>query len=359
MLQDSEVEGILKADQIQALIDGDHSKFASKAMALHAAALEALEAIDAKDHNKLSDVGGAIDEACEQCHTTYWYPDERNQPRRRRQDAIARRAARPLGMVVTSRPGTGPPAGYEVLTMAQENLRELLAQLHTRLGHAKSLDPESRKLLTTLLPGHRAGARPRQRGHGAGPQQSRRRGGEAGTGASGARDRGPADHRRTRQSRDLNLARRAARSSCTGAETLITIVTTKVSPGAASGAARGSFTGRVDPSAWFAGGVAPGPGRDPVFDAQCGRRSGDRRTGLRQPAKPGFDVRVLSPGDTAADGSRTSRAAPSTPISSRSSCGTPASRGAPFWLRLQAKDGFTAPAEAGTALIVRKGTRCS
>lgn len=34
--------------------------------------------------------------------------------------------------------------------MAQENLRELLAQLHTRLGHAKSLDPESRRLLTAL-----------------------------------------------------------------------------------------------------------------------------------------------------------------------------------------------------------------
>jgi len=34
--------------------------------------------------------------------------------------------------------------------MAQENLRELLAQLHTRLGNAESLDPESRKLLTTL-----------------------------------------------------------------------------------------------------------------------------------------------------------------------------------------------------------------
>jgi hypothetical protein len=76
VLQDSDVEGILKAGQIQALIDGDRSKFASKALALHAAALAALEAIDAKDHNKLSDVGGAIDEACEQCHTTYWYPDE-------------------------------------------------------------------------------------------------------------------------------------------------------------------------------------------------------------------------------------------------------------------------------------------
>jgi hypothetical protein len=77
VLQDSEVEGILKAGQIQALIDGDRPTFASKAMALHAAALEALKAIDAKDHNKLSDVGGAIDEACEQCHTTYWYPDEK------------------------------------------------------------------------------------------------------------------------------------------------------------------------------------------------------------------------------------------------------------------------------------------
>lgn len=34
--------------------------------------------------------------------------------------------------------------------MSQENLRELLAQLHTRLGHARTLDEESRKLLTTL-----------------------------------------------------------------------------------------------------------------------------------------------------------------------------------------------------------------
>jgi len=34
--------------------------------------------------------------------------------------------------------------------MAQENLRELLAQLHTRLGDARSLDDESRRLLTTL-----------------------------------------------------------------------------------------------------------------------------------------------------------------------------------------------------------------
>jgi hypothetical protein len=34
--------------------------------------------------------------------------------------------------------------------MTQENLRELLGQLHTHLGQAKSLDAESRRLLTTL-----------------------------------------------------------------------------------------------------------------------------------------------------------------------------------------------------------------
>lgn len=34
--------------------------------------------------------------------------------------------------------------------MSDEDLRDLLAQLHTRLGRAKSLDGESRKLLTTV-----------------------------------------------------------------------------------------------------------------------------------------------------------------------------------------------------------------
>jgi hypothetical protein len=77
VLQDEAVEGILKADQIQALIDKDRIAFASRALALHEAALGALAAIDAKDAAKLSEVGGVIDEACEQCHTTYWYPDQK------------------------------------------------------------------------------------------------------------------------------------------------------------------------------------------------------------------------------------------------------------------------------------------
>ena len=34
--------------------------------------------------------------------------------------------------------------------MSDEDLRDLLAQLHARLGRAKSLDGESRELLTTV-----------------------------------------------------------------------------------------------------------------------------------------------------------------------------------------------------------------
>jgi hypothetical protein len=34
--------------------------------------------------------------------------------------------------------------------MSSEDLRPLLAQLHERLTHAKSLDPDSRKLLKTV-----------------------------------------------------------------------------------------------------------------------------------------------------------------------------------------------------------------
>ena len=34
--------------------------------------------------------------------------------------------------------------------MSDEDLRDLLAQLHTRLGHAESVDADARKLLLTL-----------------------------------------------------------------------------------------------------------------------------------------------------------------------------------------------------------------
>ena len=72
------------------------------------------------------------------------------------------------------------------------------------------------------------------------------------------------------------------------------------------------------------------------------------------PAQPGFDVQVLSstaPTPTAEAVTSGSLDSFFEPFKLRNIH----SRGASFWLRLQAREGFAAPASAGTALIVRKG----
>jgi len=71
--------GELPPAQIQQRIDASHDSFVQFALALQGAGLKALAAIDAKDPQGLMDAGGAIDEACEACHVTYWYPNQ-NRP---------------------------------------------------------------------------------------------------------------------------------------------------------------------------------------------------------------------------------------------------------------------------------------
>ena len=44
---------------------------------LQATAMKALKAIDRKDSEGLFQAGGEIDAACEACHVTYWYPDQK------------------------------------------------------------------------------------------------------------------------------------------------------------------------------------------------------------------------------------------------------------------------------------------
>jgi hypothetical protein len=63
----------LPADQIEALINQDRGSFVKLAHGLYDSAVPALQAIDAKDRNKLLDAGDAIDRACETCHMKYWY----------------------------------------------------------------------------------------------------------------------------------------------------------------------------------------------------------------------------------------------------------------------------------------------
>ncbi len=89
VLQDSDVEGILKAEEIQAAHRlGSRGVRITRTAPCTTQRTAALKAIDAKNAAQLSEIGGVIDEACEQCHTTYWYPNqpvpgEPAEPRRR------------------------------------------------------------------------------------------------------------------------------------------------------------------------------------------------------------------------------------------------------------------------------------
>jgi hypothetical protein len=60
-------------DQIEALINQDRAAFAKLAYDLYDSVLPVLQAIEAKDKDKLLEVSDGIDRACENCHTKYWY----------------------------------------------------------------------------------------------------------------------------------------------------------------------------------------------------------------------------------------------------------------------------------------------
>jgi hypothetical protein len=72
--EDPEAE--LAPAAIEALIAKEAPAWVAHAGVLHATAMQALAAIDARDTDKISEVGGAIDEACESCHLQFWYPEQ-------------------------------------------------------------------------------------------------------------------------------------------------------------------------------------------------------------------------------------------------------------------------------------------
>jgi hypothetical protein len=63
-------------EEVQRLLDADRETYVKFAHALHDSGVQALAAIDAKNPAELVAVGGRIDEACEQCHQRYWYPNQ-------------------------------------------------------------------------------------------------------------------------------------------------------------------------------------------------------------------------------------------------------------------------------------------
>ena len=74
----SETPGVeLEPQEMDALIAQDRGTWITRAKALHDASAAALDAIDQKDAPKLFEVGEQIERACENCHTHYWYPNEK------------------------------------------------------------------------------------------------------------------------------------------------------------------------------------------------------------------------------------------------------------------------------------------
>ena len=71
----SETPGVeLEPPQITALIKKNRMSFNAFAKALQALGLEALRASDAQNTVALTDIGGRMENVCESCHQTFWYP---------------------------------------------------------------------------------------------------------------------------------------------------------------------------------------------------------------------------------------------------------------------------------------------
>lgn len=67
--------GDLTPEKSAAKIKAEWPTFLAYAQALQNSALATLKTVDAKDVDAFVEAGGAIDEACEQCHKRFWYPD--------------------------------------------------------------------------------------------------------------------------------------------------------------------------------------------------------------------------------------------------------------------------------------------
>lgn len=61
---------------LQARLDANRASFVGMTQALRSVGTQILEAVDAKDAQKLFELGGTLDEACEACHVVYWYPPD-------------------------------------------------------------------------------------------------------------------------------------------------------------------------------------------------------------------------------------------------------------------------------------------
>jgi hypothetical protein len=62
---------------IQKRLAANPAALAAFAQSARTVALQLVDAVDQRDVQKFSDLGGSLDEVCEACHKTFWYPDQK------------------------------------------------------------------------------------------------------------------------------------------------------------------------------------------------------------------------------------------------------------------------------------------
>jgi len=65
-----------KPEDIQKAMASNRSAWVQLAQGLHDAGLEVMDAIEAKSPEQLVEAGEKLDTACENCHSTFWYPNQ-------------------------------------------------------------------------------------------------------------------------------------------------------------------------------------------------------------------------------------------------------------------------------------------
>jgi hypothetical protein len=71
-----EAMGALNSAQIEQRIAANRGAFNQYAISLRQSAQSLLAAIDAEDPKALVTAGGGLDQVCESCHLTFWYPNQ-------------------------------------------------------------------------------------------------------------------------------------------------------------------------------------------------------------------------------------------------------------------------------------------
>ena len=69
-------EGELSTQEIGELIVKNRGAWVGYLRSMHELSMRTIEAIDARDAQKLSDLGGTMDELCQACHKQFWYPNQ-------------------------------------------------------------------------------------------------------------------------------------------------------------------------------------------------------------------------------------------------------------------------------------------